>query len=79
MSRYAKYRRALRDRAWAIFGKVCVICGAPANQLAHRFPTGLCSAGRGMDRRYRDVIANPECYAPVCGPEHNRAVWEGNE
>lgn len=35
-------------------------------EAAHVVPTGLKGEGRGLDRRYRDVLKHPDCYRPMC-------------
>ena len=67
------YRQRLRERAYAIHGTTCVVCGEPAEHLAHVHATGLCGPGRGMERRYLDAIRNREDYVAVCR-RHNNEV-----
>lgn len=62
-----KYRQRLRKRAWKLKGRRCVFCRKRATEMAHVCPTELSgSNSRGMDRRYRDVLKNPDCYEPMC-------------
>lgn len=70
-----KYRRNLRRRAIALLGKECYFCGSRKRKDAHAAhvePTGLNGAGRGMDRRFRDVIKNPEKYRRMCASCHRK-------
>ena len=39
-------------------------------QCAHVTPTKIKGAGRGMERRYIDVIRNPGKYRPMCAGCH---------
>ena len=71
--RARKTRNDLRERAWAIHGRICVVCGGVATQLAHVYPTDCVGRGRGMDRRYRDAIKNRENYVATCAA-HNSQV-----
>jgi hypothetical protein len=72
MSRHARYRQDLKCRAFDLIGGACVFCGTTEKiEAAHVKPTSLCgSNSRGMDRRYRDIIKNPDCYRPMCGKHH---------
>lgn len=66
-----EYRRQLKKRAFTLIGMACVFCKADEGlHAAHVAPTKLKGSGRGLDRRYRDVIANPASYAPMCQPCH---------
>ena len=64
--RVKRYRENLRNKARELHGDKCVVCGEPATELAHVYPTGLRGPGRGMDRRYRDAIKNSDCYVATC-------------
>lgn len=59
-----------------MIGEQCVFCySQDAIQAAHVLPTKLKGAGRGLDRRYRDVIANPDSYRPMCKRCHR--IFDG--
>lgn len=61
------YRQRLRERAFNEIGHRCIFCRASKVDAAHVMPTKLSGKNsRGMDRRYRDVIQNPDCYRPMC-------------
>ncbi len=64
-----RYRQRLRMRAFDAIGWACIWCGGAFGEpleAAHVKTTGLNGQGRGLDRRYRDVLAHPECYRPMC-------------
>lgn len=62
-----RYREKLRERAFALVGYRCVFCGANESiQLAHVGTTSLRGPGRGLSRRYSDVVKNPSKYRPMC-------------
>jgi len=45
----------------------CGICGHKQKlQFHHIKSTKLNGVGRGLDRRARDILRNPECYIPLC-------------
>lgn len=50
-----------------------------AVEFAHVKPTGLDGPGRGMERRYRDVLKNPDCYRVLCKECHRKADRENME
>lgn len=72
--RCRKYRQRLRERAMVILCGLfphCKFCqGTTKLEMAHVIPTNLDGPSRGMDRRYRDVIANPGCYVLLCHDCH---------
>jgi hypothetical protein len=37
---------------------------------AHKLPTALAGYGRGLTKRYRDILTHPDCYIRVCAPCH---------
>lgn len=63
-------RQKLRTRAFAAIGNCCVFCKSSVVQAAHVIPTKIKGGSRGMDRRYMDVIKNPDCYRPMCSSCH---------
>ncbi len=66
-----KYRQRLRERAFNSIGWTCIFCGTGEKiHAAHVIETGLRGPSRGMDRRFRDVIKNPQSYAPMCHKHH---------
>lgn len=81
----AKYRQKLKLRAFQAIGAACVFCKtAESIQAAHVLATGLKSAGRGMDRRYQDVLKHPDKYRPMCKNCHRtfdalRKLYEAQE
>ena len=65
------YRQRLRDRAFNAIGRKCVFCQSGDDlHASHVMVTKINGMGRGLDRRYRDVIANPEAYRPMCRECH---------
>jgi len=64
------------DELRAAFGGKCSKCGALRSRMrgrrsgplefAHTKPTGLSGQGRGLQRRFYDVLNNPDCYALLC-------------
>ncbi len=45
----------------------CGICGHHQKlQFHHIKPTKLNGESRGQNKRFRDIIANPDCYIPLC-------------
>lgn len=78
------YRQALKRRAFKLLGFHCIFCGCTRRKrkktktgtraicmhAAHVVPTGLNGAGRGLDRRYRDIIKNPDKYRLMCEDCH---------
>jgi hypothetical protein len=69
------YRQRLKTRALMLIGVQCVFCKQPSEHAAHVKPTGLKGPSRGLDRRYRDVLKNPDCYRPMCKGCHR--VFDG--
>lgn len=67
-----KFREKLKVRAYeAIGGRMCIFCCDEENiHLAHVGRTELKGPGRGMHKRYRDVIRNPDKYRPMCKECH---------
>lgn len=66
-----EYRQRLRQRALDLIGRVCVFCGETEGiQAAHVIETNIKGSGRGLDRRYRDVIKHPDSYRPMCRECH---------
>lgn len=65
-----RYQQKLKKRAWKLKGRSCVFCQKRAEHMAHVCPTKVKGEGRGMARRYRDVLKNPACYAPMCPDCH---------
>ena len=61
----------LREKAYALFGEVCEHCGRTREdgavlQFAHVRETGLSGMGRGMRKRYEDIIRNRDSYVLMC-------------
>ncbi len=74
--RMREYRKELKQRAFELIGSECVFCGVKDGlHAAHVQPTKLNGAGRGMDRRYLDVIKNPQAYRPMCG-KHCHKIYD---
>jgi len=67
-----RYKQRLRHRAYACYiVNVCFFCGAGGDlEFAHVKPTKLSGQGRGMDRRFRDVLSHPDCYVIACKSCH---------
>jgi hypothetical protein len=66
-----RYREKLRLRCLDLLGDRCRRCRSTRHiEFAHIKPTGLRGRGRGLDRRYRDILANPDCYLPLCHDCH---------
>lgn len=66
-----KHRQSLKRRAFKLIGAACVWCGSEERvEAAHVIPTGIKGEGRGLDRRYRDVVNNPSAYRPMCRSHH---------
>jgi hypothetical protein len=66
-----RYRARLRERALQLKGNVCCQCGLLWDlEFAHTDDTPVNGAGRGMDRRYRDVLKHPDCYVLMCHDCH---------
>lgn len=69
-----RYRQSLKTRAILafLFHDQCFACGARGVplQFAHLKPTTLKGEGRGLDRRYRDILRHPDCYARLCANCH---------
>ena len=70
VGRNKAYLRRLRRRVTKLHGKVCLLCGGKARQMAHTFVTGLSGRGRGKKSRLLDALRNPHCYAPMCNVCH---------
>lgn len=69
--RQRQYRARLRERGLAALGRECVFCAASEVQAAHVRPTGLSGRnGRGLDRRWLDVLRYPDAYRPMCAACH---------
>lgn len=68
----------------AAFGGKCQRCGGRwslANikdkgyrhrplEFAHKKPTRLRGRGRGLQKRFRDILRNPDCYELLCKKCH---------
>ena len=68
-----RYRAALRQRALSVIGDSCVVCYTKLRiECAHIKPTKIKGMGRGMERRYLDVIKHPLYYVPLCHYHHVR-------
>lgn len=68
-----KYQDRLKRRAQDLLGSKCVFCGSEENlQAAHVAVTRLSRTGpgRGMKRRFNDVIQNPDAYRAMCAKCH---------
>jgi hypothetical protein len=68
--RFKRYRARLKERAFTAIGFTCVFCGDREVQAAHVRATKLRGCGRGLDRRYRDVLKHPGHYRPMCAKHH---------
>lgn len=45
----------------------CGICGHKQKlQFHHIKPTKLNGESRGQNKRFRDIVAHPDCYIPLC-------------
>jgi hypothetical protein len=65
--RLKRWRAKLKCRAFDAIGWICIFCGGGDDlHAAHVLPTKLKGPSRGMDRRHRDVLANPDSYRPMC-------------
>lgn len=72
-SRNRRYQDRLKERAKNLLGSKCVFCGSEDRlQAAHVAVTSLsrAGAGRGMKRRYKDVVQNPDAYRAMCAGCH---------
>lgn len=66
-----KYRQDLKARALALIGDACVWCGSKENvDAAHVKPTALRGPGRGLEKRYKDVVKHQDHYRPMCKKHH---------
>jgi len=71
-----EYRKNLRARALMAIGGMLPMCSwedcreVDDLEFAHTKPTGLNGEGRGMERRYLDVLKNPDKYRLLCKPHH---------
>lgn len=65
-----QYRQRLKERAYLQVGGLfpcCAKCGDDERlQMAHTKPTGLNGHGRGLSRRYLDVLKNIDSYRLLC-------------
>lgn len=69
--RQREYRKLLKQRAFTSIGDACVFCGKDEElHAAHVKPTGLNGHGRGMERRFLDVLKHPDAYRPMCKACH---------
>ena len=67
----ARYLKKLRQRALDKIGHCCIFCGNMYDvECAHVLSTECTGRGRGMNRRYRDVIKHPGAYRPMCKDHH---------
>lgn len=72
-NRDRRYQDRLKERARALLGSECVFCSSEENlQAAHVAVTRLSRAGpgRGMKRRLKDVVQNPDAYRAMCARCH---------
>lgn len=66
-----RYRQRLKSRVEMIHPPQCAHCGGTKRlELAHLCETELKGRGRGLERRYLDVLKNPQCYARLCRKCH---------
>lgn len=69
--RHRRYRHKLKCKAFDLIGRSCVFCKSVDNlQLAHVLVTPVKGEGRGSVVRYKDVLANPDSYRPMCRTCH---------
>lgn len=68
-----KYRQRLKLRVAVLYGIVCEHCGAKRElELAHREPTELKGAGRGLTHRLLDALKNRDKYLLLCKKCHKK-------
>jgi len=68
---YWKYTKRLKVRCRKLFGSSCQSCGATSRlHYAHVAPTSVNGKGRGLKRRYLDILKHPECYRRLCSLCH---------
>lgn len=67
-----RYRQKLKKRALDLLGDTCVFCKSQENiEAAHVKPTAISGRNaRGMSKRHKDIINNPDCYRPMCTKCH---------
>lgn len=66
-----QYRKRLRRRVRRLLGHQCVVCQSTKRiEYAHIKPTTVRGVGRGLARRYRDILINHTSYIPMCHSCH---------
>jgi len=77
--RNQRYRSRLRDRCIELLGGRCRRCRSTQHvEFAHIKETPLRGRGRGLDRRYRDILKHPDCYVPMCHGCHRAFTLAGD-
>ena len=72
-----RYRQRLRQRVHQLMPPRCRVCGSRDRvNYAHQFPTGLMGPGRGMERRYLDILRHTWAYVPLCYYHHREQEWK---
>lgn len=72
LARQKRHIALQKKRAFDAIGRRCHFCGKRGVHAAHVRPTLLHGAGRGNQKRWRDVLDNPSCYEPMCVSCHRK-------